>query len=90
MSQYKLASLIYNDCVLAEMRKGMYGLPQAGIIATAWGYHACCNTRGLFQHVTRPITFCLVVDDFGVKYVGQEHAQHLLARLLTNLVHCDN
>ena len=25
----------------------------------------------------RPIQFTLVVDDFGVKYVGEEHAQHL-------------
>jgi hypothetical protein len=27
--------------------------------------------------VTRPIQFTLVVDDFGVQYVGAEHAQHL-------------
>jgi hypothetical protein len=25
-----------------------------------------------------PITFTLVVDDFGVKYVGKEHADHLI------------
>jgi hypothetical protein len=27
------------------------------------------------------MTFCLVVDDFGVKYVGKQHADHLLACL---------
>jgi hypothetical protein len=27
---------------------------------------------------TRPISFSLVIDDFGVKYVGKENAQHLL------------
>ena len=32
---------------------------------------------GLWAHKTRPIQFSLVVDDFGVKYVGEEHAQHL-------------
>ena len=32
---------------------------------------------GLWTHKTRPIQFTLVVDDFGVKYVGQEHANHL-------------
>ena len=25
----------------------------------------------------RPIQFCLVVDDFGVEYVGKKHADHL-------------
>ncbi len=29
----------------------------------------------------RPISFTLVVDDFGVKYVGQEHADHLIASI---------
>jgi hypothetical protein len=28
--------------------------------------------------VTRPIHFALVVDDFGVQYVGAEHAHHLI------------
>jgi len=31
--------------------------------------------------VTRPIEFTLVVDDFGVKYVGKQHADHLLKTL---------
>ena len=26
----------------------------------------------------RPIVFSLVVDDFGIKFVGKEHAKHLL------------
>jgi hypothetical protein len=30
---------------------------------------------------TRPISFTLVVDDFGVKYVGKEHAEHLMTVL---------
>jgi hypothetical protein len=28
--------------------------------------------------MTHNISFTLVVDDFGVKYVGKENAQHLL------------
>jgi hypothetical protein len=39
------------------------------------------NTHGLWRHKTRHITFTLVVDDFGVKYVGKEHADHLLNAL---------
>ena len=66
--------------------KGMYGLPQAGIIAQQLlkerlqkdEYCQCKTTPGLWKHDTRPISFSLVVDDFGVKYVGKENAQHLL------------
>jgi len=32
---------------------------------------------GLWKHDTRPIQFTLVVVDFGVKYVGEEHVHHL-------------
>jgi hypothetical protein len=35
----------------------------------------------LWSHEHRPVLFSLVVDDFGVKYVGKEHAQHLIDSL---------
>jgi hypothetical protein len=68
------------------MQKGMYGLPQAGILANELlqhnlakdGYRPTKNTHGLWKHDTRPISFSLVVDDFGVKYVGRENAEHLM------------
>jgi len=89
MDQYNLFDLIHNDHVYVEIRKGMYGLPHAGKIANdrlvqhlaTHGYHQAAHTPGLFRHATRPVTFVLVVDDFGVKYIGQEHAQHLLDTL---------
>jgi hypothetical protein len=65
----------------------MYGLPQAGIISQQqlledWlekhRYPQSKVTPGLWSHNTRPISFTLVVNDFEVKYVGKEHAQHLL------------
>jgi hypothetical protein len=63
----------------------MYGFPQAGRIANdelvphlaAHGFVQAKHTPGSFSHETRPIFFSLVVDDFGVKYVGKEHAEHL-------------
>ena len=72
-----------------EVRKGMYGLPQAGIIAqellekrlNKYGYFQSKLTPGFWTHKTRPICFTLVVDDFGIKYVGEEHAMHLLNAL---------
>ena len=89
IQQYNLLSLVHKNHVLVEIRKGMYGLPQAGIIANTHlvqhlathGYQACTHTPGLFHHATRPVTFALVVDDFGIKYEGQDHADHLLAAL---------
>ena len=30
------------------------------------------------MHDFRPISFSLIVDDFGVKYVGKENADHLI------------
>jgi len=38
-------------------------------------------TPGLWKHHTCPITFCLVVDGFGIKYVRKEHAEHLISAL---------
>ena len=65
----------------------MYGLPQAGILAQKLleerlndeGYFQSKITPGFWTHKWRPICFTLVVDDFGVKYVGEEHARHLLS-----------
>jgi hypothetical protein len=70
----------------------MYGLTQAGIFANQLiarrlaihGYHQTKFTPGLWRHVTRPIQFTLVVDDFGVQYVAKEHAQHLTETLETD------
>ena len=67
----------------------MYGLPQAGILAnkllkqclTKHGYYEVAHTPGLWKHISHPISFTLVIDDFGIKYVGKEHAKHLLNAL---------
>ena len=42
------------------------------------------HTPGLWRHVTKPVLFSLVVDDFGVKYVGEEHVNHLIKALQTD------
>jgi hypothetical protein len=36
MEQYNLAPIVHNGVLLVEIRKGMYGLPQAGINANTW------------------------------------------------------
>ena len=39
-------------------------------------------TPGLWLHELRPIQFSLVVDDSGVKYIGEENAKHLVNALV--------
>ena len=89
IDQYNLTPLIHDGHVLVEIRKGMYGLPQAGQLAyerlvahlAPFGYSPCRHTPGLWRHNTQPILFSLVVDDFGIQTVGQEHSDHLFSAL---------
>ena len=86
MEEYNLCPLIKNNRFLAEIRTGIYGLPQSGRLAyiklvknlATNGYIPTGHTQGLFLHITQPTTFNLVVDDFGVKVVRQNHADHLI------------
>ncbi|KAL3781993.1 hypothetical protein HJC23_013821 [Cyclotella cryptica] len=90
IEHYALRTIATEDgYVYVRIQNGMYGLPQAGIIAqqllekrlVAEGYHQSTITPGFWKHDWRPISFALCVDDFGVKYVGREHADHLLKTL---------
>jgi hypothetical protein len=86
IEKYDLIELSQDRKVYIEIQKGMYGLPQAGIIANELlqrniardGNRPTQHTHGLWTHDTHPISFSLVVDHFGVKYVGREHAEHLM------------
>jgi hypothetical protein len=85
IEHYRLNEKVLNGFVYMEIRKGMYGLPQAGILANKLlkerlarhGYFEQPHTPGLWKHVSRPVWFNLCVDDFGIKYIGREHLQHL-------------
>jgi hypothetical protein len=86
IDEYNLKEKVVDGYVYVEIRKGMYGLPQAGILAQQLleerlnknGYSRSKAMPGLWTHKIRPINSTLVVDDFGVKYVGKEHAMHLI------------
>ncbi len=87
--QYNLDTHAKNGFVYLEMHRAVWGLPQAGILANKLlrkrllphGHYECTHTPGLWRHLTRPISFTLVVDNFGVKYVRKEHDQHLITCL---------
>jgi hypothetical protein len=63
IAEYNLLSLVSDDHVYIEVPKGMYGLPQAGILANQLlacrleihGYHQTKFTPGIWRHVTCPV-----------------------------------
>ena len=90
VEHYNLTELADEEgYVYIQIDKGMYGLPQAGMLANKLlvkrlarhGYYPCRHTPGLWLHSTRSTKFALVVDDFLVEYVGKQNAEHLLAIL---------
>ena len=86
VQEYNLGEKVYKGCVWIEMRRSIYGLPQAGKLANEFlkeklaphGYFEVKHTPGLWKHISRPLQFTLVVDDFGVKHTRREDADHLL------------
>jgi hypothetical protein len=88
-AEYKIDDFAHKGWVYFEVVRGAYGLPQSGRLANdllrkrlnAAGYHEAPTTPGLWRHVWRPIQFVLIVDDFGVEYVGKKHVDHLLSVL---------
>ena len=90
IEQYDLHSLVCpNGWIYMEIRKGITGLKQAVRIANdrlkihlaQFGYAPVTCTPSLWKHTTRDITFSIVVNNFGVKYVGKENSDHLIQAL---------
>ena len=89
VKQYNLSLHALNGKIHLELRCAVWGLPQAGILANKrlrrklapFGYNEYANTLGLWYHKTRPISFTLVVNDFGVKYVNKANVEHLMTSL---------
>ena len=88
MIQYNLQHKVDKGFIWIRIVKTMYGLPQAGKLSNNLlcsqlatdGYYELPHTPGLWKHVTRPVWFTLVVDDFGVKYVGNGSISEKLGR----------
>jgi hypothetical protein len=92
IDEFGIMELAHDGRVYIESQKGMYGLPQAGLLTNKVlqrrlaldGYHPTEYTHGLWKHETRPVWFSLVVDDFGIKYIGCGNAEHLMAEIKKN------
>jgi hypothetical protein len=90
INKYNLTALAVDGWVYIEIRKGVDGLKQAGLLAnqllqkllSPFGYYPARHTPGMWLHKTRTIDFSLIVGDFAVKCVGKQHADHLRDALL--------
>ena len=89
LSEYKLSNKVtFDGYVYLEIWKGMYGLLQAGLIVqdileeqlSTKGYRQSKIIPGLWNEI-RPIQFALIIDNFGVMFVGEEYETHLLESL---------
>ena len=84
LQEYAHKGWVYSECI-----RGAYVLPQSGIIANNLlrprlekeGYYETATTPGLWRHKWCTIMFCIIVDNFGVKYVGKQHVDHLVTVL---------
>ncbi|KAL7474923.1 hypothetical protein ACHAW6_000867, partial [Cyclotella cf. meneghiniana] len=90
IEQYTLKELANKDGMLfLEILKGVYGLPQAGLLAqellekqlNKHRYFQSTRTPGLWTPKWQPVQFTLVVDNFGIKYVDKDNLHHLTAIL---------
>ena len=83
--KHSLHPYIFNNSILFEVTKSMYGLPHAGKIAqenlvarlATHGYLQT-GTTCLFRHTTNGVAFTLVVDDLGVKFQNLAGADDLI------------
>ena len=89
IDEYELETYARDGWIYFKISKGIYGLKQSGKLANdllterlnKHGYYQCATTPGLWRHKWRSIMFVLIVDDFGIEYCEQRHADHLLQAL---------
>ena len=76
--------MAHDDYIYTKIKKGMYGLKGAAILAykklllhlNPRGYYSIHGTAGLRKHKIRQTIFCLCVDDFGIKYFNPGDIAH--------------
>ena len=89
MDQYELWDKVHDGHVYMKIVKGVYGIPQTGILEykqlvnhlKPYGCEPCKFTQGLWKHKTNGITFCICVDGFVIKYTDRANALHRLDAL---------
>ena len=75
--------------IYIEIQKGMYGLPQAGLLVNIkltkhlekYSYHLTKLTPGLWKHEDKSVYLTFTSDDFFAKYIDKKDTEHLLNAL---------
>jgi hypothetical protein len=89
IDQYELKSLALDGWINIDMRQALWGLPQPGILANKclrcklapFGYYESTNTPGQWRHESKPITFTLFSENFGIKFVNKANLDHLISSI---------
>jgi hypothetical protein len=96
IEQYNLNELALDGWVYIKKRQAVWGLLQAGILVNKrlcrklapFGHYKNTNTPGLWCHKSKPITFTLVVNNFGVKLVDKADVDHLISSIKQTYTLC--
>ena len=79
IEEYDLTQSVQNVWIYFDIIRGCYGLPQLFQLTNELlrtrleqaGYYEAATTPGLWSHKWIPIQFVLLVDNFGIEYVGK-------------------
>ena len=91
VQQYNIEAKATRDgYARVDINRGMYGLLQVGLISQQLlekilnkkGYTQSGTTPGFWTHDWHQIYFTPCVNDFGVRYVRKQHADHLIKVLI--------
>ena len=83
IDKYNLNNIVtHQGWIYMKIQKTLYDLKQPGALAAnnltadykPYGYYKVPKTNGLWRHESCPITFILVGNNFGVKYVDRADA----------------
>jgi hypothetical protein len=89
IAEYHMGQYFDNDNIHFQVDTGMYGLPQASLLAqqrlvthlAEHGYTQSDTVPCLFRRIDNGVTFVLVVDDFGPMHETIAGRDHLLSTL---------
>ena len=89
IDEYNIIPKVDNGFVYFCIKKAIYGLPQSGALAHKMlakilnkeGYYQAKHTKGLWLHKLKKISFTLIVDDFGCKFINREDVEDLVKLL---------
>ena len=86
---YNLEYKVSRGCMYVRIKRGMYGQKQLAILAyeklvkqlKTHGYYPVIGINATFVKKTQKKTFCLCVDDFGIKDQSMNYEEHILYTL---------